>query len=213
MSELTQYLEAIKEEKENKLIPENIKSGVTILGVPGGSGNFIKADVSKLSGEPIYKAITEINNLDTTEYLGDSLNNLFSGLINLKKVSFKNTDRIVNMSSLFANCQKLEKIDFSKVNTSNVTNMTYMFSQCYSLVEIPQIDTSKVKNMYYMFGNGCTKLSNESLNNILAMCINATSYTGAKTLATLGLTKAQATTCQTLSNWSAAEAAGWTTGY
>ena len=59
----------------------------------------------------------------------------------------------------------------------------------------------------------CPNLSDESLNNILAMCKNATSYTNTKTLAYIGLTSAQATKCTTLSNYSTFTAAGWTTGY
>lgn len=59
----------------------------------------------------------------------------------------------------------------------------------------------------------CSSLSNESLNNILEMCINATSYTGTKTLKQIGLTSSQATTCQSLSNWNDFVTAGWTTGY
>lgn len=63
-----------------------------------------------------------------------------------------------------------------------------------------------------MFKN-CTSLSNDSLNNILAMLTNATAYTGTKTLKYIGLSETQATTCTTLSNWTACETAGWTTGY
>lgn len=63
-----------------------------------------------------------------------------------------------------------------------------------------------------MFYN-CIKLSYESLNNILAMCANVTSYTRTKTLQNVGLSSAQAAKCTTLSNYSAFTAAGWTTGY
>ena len=66
--------------------------------------------------------------------------------------------------------------------------------------------------MTYMFDN-CTSLTDDSLNNILAMLTNATAYTRTKTLKYIGLSKTQATTCTTLSNWAACEAAGWTTGY
>lgn len=34
-----------------------------------------------------------------------------------------------------------------------------------------------------------------------------------KTLKYMGISSTQATTCQSLSNWSAFTAAGWTTGY
>ena len=65
---------------------------------------------------------------------------------------------------------------------------------------------------YYMFYN-CPSLSNESLNNILAMCTNATSYSDTKTLKIMQLTQQQAQICTTLSNYQAFVNAGWTTGY
>ena len=98
------------------------------------------------------------------------------------------------------------------LDTSSVTNMSYMFGGCTNLTTIPLLDTSSVTNMQNMFWN-CTNLSDESLNNILAMCANATSYTDTKTLKRLHLTSAQATKCTTLSNYSAFTSAGWTTGY
>ena len=66
--------------------------------------------------------------------------------------------------------------------------------------------------MFHIFYH-CPALSNESLNNILAMCANATSYTGTKTLAYIGISETQATTCQGLSNYQDFINAGWTTGY
>ena len=77
---------------------------------------------------------------------------------------------------------------------------------------IPELDTSNVTIMQNTF-NYCPNLSDESLNNILAMCTNATSYTRTKTLKYISLTSEQATKCTTLSNYSAFTAAGWTTGY
>ena len=59
----------------------------------------------------------------------------------------------------------------------------------------------------------CSSLTNESLNNILQMCVNAINYPGVKTLKRLGLSSEQATVCQGLSNYQAFLNAGWTTGY
>ena len=87
-----------------------------------------------------------------------------------------------------------------------------MFNNCTNLTTIPLLDTSSVTDMNSMFAY-CLNLSDESLNNILAMCTNATSYKGRKTLASIGLTSEQANKCTTLSNYSAFTAAGWTTGY
>ena len=111
---------------------------------------------------------------------------------------------------MFDGCTSLTTIPL--LDTSSVTNMEAMFSDCSSLTTIPLLDTDNVTTMQRMF-RGCTSLSNTSLNNILAMCANATSYTGTKTLNYLGLLSEQATTCQSLSNYSAFIAAGWTTGY
>ena len=102
-----------------------------------------------------------------------------------------------------------------KIDTSKVVNAGYMFSNCTALETVPELDMSNATNVYNIF-NGCSALSNESLNNILAMCVTATKYIAAGnnvTLKGLGLTSAQATTCTSLSIWSAASAAGWTTGY
>ena len=88
-----------------------------------------------------------------------------------------------------------------------------MFSSCTNLTTIPLLDTSSATNMKNMF-YGCDNLNNESLNNILQMCINATKVTTSKkTLKSIGLSEEQATKCTTLSNYEAFTAAGWTTGY
>ena len=58
----------------------------------------------------------------------------------------------------------------------------------------------------------CPKLTDNSLNNILASITLATGVS-TKKLKSLGLSSTQATKCTTLSNWAAAQAAGWTTGY
>ena len=56
-------------------------------------------------------------------------------------------------------------------------------------------------------------LTDDSLNNLLKMCSNATNYTASKTLKDVGLTNTQATTCTGLSNWADCVTAGWSTGY
>lgn len=120
------------------------------------------------------------------------------------------TSNVTDMQSMFSGCSDL--ISIPLLDTSNVAVMEYMFADCFDLISIPLLDTSKVVLMAYMF-SGCANLSNTSLNNILAMCTNAVSYISNKTLADIGLTQEQATICQSLSNYAAFIAAGWTTGY
>ena len=158
----------------------------------------------------------------------------YSGDLQLKYFPNVNTSNVITLNSCFVNCNYLENIVL--INTSNVTNMYRTFMNCYRLENIPLLDTFKVENFNEIFKNcsklknipefdtsnikfmsnafgNCSNLTNESLNNILAMCINATNYTGTKTLKYIGLTQAQAETCQELSNYQAFLDAGWTTGY
>lgn len=165
MSELKDNLTQILQEKQEKIIPENIKKDVQIFNITG-----------TYEGE-------------------DSVNNY----INLQPA--EESVQFINL---------ITKIPV--INTSNVTDMSSMFSNYLNLEEVPSLDTNKATNISDMFV-GCTKLSNESLNNILQMCINAVSYTGNKTLKTIGLSEEQATKCTILSNYSAFTAAGWKTGY
>ena len=100
------------------------------------------------------------------------------------------------------------------VDTSNVTRTDYTFTGCVRLQEIPILDLSNVTVMSSMF-NSCTGLSNVAVNNILKMCINATSYTGTKTLVHLGFNSSYypKTIIEGLSNYQDFLDAGWTIGY
>ena len=146
-----------------------------------------------------------VNTSNATDMSG-----MFYGCSNLSYIPILNTSNVANMSTMFYQCIALKSIPL--LDTSNVTNMFAMFQGCKLLENIPVFDLSKCNNMWVMFQN-CTKISNDSLNNIMQMCLGATSYTGTKTLKEIGLTSAQATTCQSLSNYQAFLAAGWTTGY
>lgn len=135
---------------------------------------------------------------------------MFYECASLTTIPLLNTGVVTNVSSMFFGCANLTSIP--ELNTSSATKMGAMFSSCKNLTTVPVLDASKVTDMMYMF-SGCKSLSEESLNNILAMCANATKMTSNKTLKLLGLTEEQATKCTTLSNYSAFTAAGWTTGY
>ena len=78
------------------------------------------------------------------------------------KIYFKK--KLKNCSFMFANCERIIKLDLSSFNTSQVTNMYYMFGKCYELNEInlSNIQTKNVINMGYLF-NKCKKLKNITL--------------------------------------------------
>ena len=163
-----------------------------------------------------------------------TMTNMFSNCLNLQTIPLINTSEVTSMTNMFEYCYSLQTIPL--IDTSKVTSMGNMFYHCDALTSIPQIDTSKVTSIGNMFAycsslqtvpvldfssatgmykvfNHCEALSNDSLNNILASLLTATSYSGTKTLKNIGLTETQANTCTTLSNWAACEEAGWTTGY
>ena len=118
---------------------------------------------------------------------------------------------ITQMYQMFKGYSSLIAIP-ALTNTGSVTNMQYCFDTCESLVDLPIFDTSAVKTFQNAFTR-CSSLSDQSLDNILQMCINAVQYESTKTLKSIGISYEQAQTCQTLSNWQAFVEAGWTTGY
>lgn len=186
MTNLEINLQTILTEKDEKILPENIKKDVSILGVTGNYEGEYNAKIENCGNQYLYQYITSISQI--------------------------NTSNVTDMTYMFFNFSNL--IEIPQMDTSNVTTMERAFRGCKNLVTIPQLDTRNLSNPYALYDAfyDCVNLSDESLNNILAMCINATKMS-TKTLRYIGLTSAQATTCTTLSNYSAFTAAGWTTGY
>lgn len=140
------------------------------------------------------------------------MNYTFQNCKALKTIPIYNWPLLKSLGYTFQNCTSLTEIPL--LNTSNMTGLVRTFDGCSKLVTVPILDTSNLTSFVYTF-SGCASLSDESLNNILAMCINAVKITNAsyKTLKYIGLSSAQATRCQSLSNYDAFIAAGWKTGF
>lgn len=139
---------------------------------------------------------------------------MFYGCKALEEIPLFNISNATNTMSMFNNCSLITEVPL--LNTEKVTSMASMFNSCTNLTTVPILNTSAVKTsgMQNIF-SGCPNLSDESLNNIMQMCINATLITSStyKKLKYIGLTSDQVTRCQSLSNYEALVAAGWTTGY
>lgn len=240
MTKLEENLQIIQQELKEKLIPNNIKKGTKILGIEGkvdDINNYFMTDLSSLSPEYFQSGmltvpglIKEVPFLDTsnlTETTG-----LFTGCSSITSIPSINTSKVTNMDFMFGHCTQLKMIPL--LDTSKVTSMKQMFESCIQLETVPLLDTSKVVNMLRMFTNcaqlktipllntsevtnmcdmfeGCNSLSDESLNNILQMCINATNYGPShdKSLAGLGINFDQIKKCRNLSNWEDFLNAGW----
>ena len=154
----------------------------------------------------VCKNLINIPVLDTSNVT--SMSHMFYNCTNLTSIPQLNTSSVTNMQGMVSGCTLLTSIPL--LDTNSVTSMYGMFYNCTNLTSIPQLNTSSVTIMQGMFYN-CTSLSNESLNNILYMCVHSATTT--KTLKYIGLTQEQANICKTLSNYSAFTSAGWTTGY
>lgn len=137
-----------------------------------------------------------------------------------------------SFESMFADCQVIETIP--TLDTSSCTSFRRCFTNCYELKTAPNWDLSHATNLGQMFWS-CSKLeniplytltaattlqnmyqstgdnlTNDSLNNILASCISATTYTGTKTIHYLGLSSTYDSIIPTLSNYNDFITAGWT---
>lgn len=150
-----------------------------------------------------------LNNWDTsaTDLYGKFMNNY-----DIRFMPLVDTSNATKTWYMFSGCSNLCTVPL--LDTSKVTRMNNMFYACGRLIDLPILNTSEVTEMGGMFSNGGNNLSDESLNNLLRMCINATKIpTNQKTLKGVGLNSTLATKCTTLSNYQDFLNAGWTTGY
>ena len=143
---------------------------------------------------------------------GVTANYMFYNCTGLQTVSSESPGGAANItiaSSMFRGCSALTSVpsDFA-----SLTQVNHMFNGCSSLVNLPQIDMTNVTTATSYIAN-CSSLSNTSLNNVMGSLLTMTSFTGTKTLKSVGFSSDQATTATGLSNWSALSSAGWTTGY
>ena len=153
------------------------------------------------------KGLAQIPLLDTSSVTNMGYMFCNSGI---STIPLLDTSNVTDMTSMF---DKSNILTIPLLNTSKVKNMSYMFYNS-NIPTIPLLDTSSVTNMSYMFYNAGS-LTDESLDNILQMCINATSYTKTKTLYQLGFRSVRytASKIQALPHYQDFLDAGWTIGY
>lgn len=156
---------------------------------------------------------TSISNVNVLE-------NLFQGCTSLTSMDLNwiNPGNNSSLYQAFRGCTKLQSVDISSFANNKIASMRMCFYGCSKLETINFGNNATISSMSNSTGltsafSNCPMLNNATLNNILGLISTATSYPGTKTLAAIGLSSAQATTCTGLSNWSAAQTAGWTTGY
>ena len=94
-----------------------------------------------------------LSNLDTTQVT--DMQGMFYGS-DAKELDLNgwNTYNVTDMSSMFSECEKLEKVNVKSFNTENVTNMGGMFFYCHHLhtLDLSNFYTPKLIDAEMIFG-------------------------------------------------------------
>lgn len=151
---------------DSNLVSENIKDGVSILGVDGSlntkySPKYISFYI--YSGDELDY---EVSNLDTSKIT--NMSNMFYNCMLLTNLDLSNFDttNVTNMNQMFNRNESLTSVNVSGFNTNNVTNMGNMFYQCGKLtkIDISSFTSEKLTSNAGMF-SGCSKLTTLIINN------------------------------------------------
>ena len=121
---------------------------------------------------------------------------------------------VTNLQNFCLSCADLIQLPTFE-DTSHCTTFNSAFYSCTSLVDFPILNLSanlSSSGLSNFVGN-CVSLSDNSLHNIIKSLLTVTSSTITKTLAHIGLSDTQATTCTSFDEWATLSANGWATGY
>jgi surface protein len=172
MKDLQIALDNILTDKIVNLKPENLKEGVSCLGVKGSLKILDTSDATAQQSD-IFQGKTAYVN-------GEKITGTFVQNLGTKKITENGTynasdDDLNGYSSVEVETSGVDINDYyimnsingiklsifiktiPKIDTSLVTNMNNFFSDCTNMTSIPLIDTSKVTNMKNMFYN-CNNL-------------------------------------------------------
>lgn len=158
--------------EQTKIVADNIKKGVSILGVAGSyegsaAGGPITLDLTKTDS-----FANKIINIDAQKLSVSSVTDMsgfFGELHNLTAILNLNTlatSQATTMYLMFSNCSSLTVLDLSGFNTNQVTNMARMFTGCSALtsLDLSSFDTINVTTMNQMFFN-CPQLATLNLSS------------------------------------------------
>ena len=90
----------------------------------------------------------------------------FEQLKVIEGIEYLNTEKVTNMSHMFAGCKDLTSLDLSSFNTAEVTNMSNMFVGCSGLLSlgVSSFNTANVTDMSGMFVD-CSNLTSLDLSS------------------------------------------------
>lgn len=156
-------------------------------GTPSGGGKIqpIALEFRNYNGDKINANIVDTSRLTT-------MKSMFANCVNVEMLDLSgwNVSNATNAQFMFLYCSKLQEIKTgANWDTSRITNFSSMYSGCTLLKTIPYSSANSATNMSSMF-DGCNSLTNESIDNILRICVSAVNYTKTKTLIALGINTA-----------------------
>ena len=168
-------VQAVNNEIDENIKAENIKSGVSILGI-NGEANILNgeeitinptSEVQEITPTAPKNGFTKVivnaqSGVDINDYFksnsftnSSSVNKLFSQIV--KKVT--SPIDCTGMTSLEYGFESSGLAEFPQLlNTQNVTNGDRIFYNCTNMKTIPLFDTSKITTMQFMF-YGCSNLT------------------------------------------------------
>lgn len=172
MKDLQIALDNILTDKIVNLKPENLKEGVSCLGVKGSlkildtsdataqQSDIFQGKTAYVNGEKITG--TFVQNLGTKKITENGIYNASDDDLNgYSSVEVETSGVDINDYYIMNSINGIKLLIFiktiPKIDTSLVTNMNNFFSDCTNMTSIPLIDTSKVTNMKNMFYN-CNNL-------------------------------------------------------
>ena len=155
------YLKKVTINKDEDLLPQNIKSGVSIFGV-NGTGEMLDIEINDCRYLFYTNARTNIMN-DLLKLCKNVTNctSMFAQNTKVTKIDLSNFDTslLKEMGSMFNGCTNLQEVNLENFNTKLVTNMGSMFANCGNLVELDlsSFDFSSMPILGSMFQE-CRKL-------------------------------------------------------
>ena len=137
---------------------------------------YINDILQNYTGKRVKNLTNEINNISMvfhTKLL--YLTGMFANLNKITEIDFSKCDTslVTNMEYAFYSCNSLVSLNLDKLNTSSVNSLNCAFLGCSSLkyLNLDYFDTSSVTNMISAF-EGCNSLTSLNLSNFKTSKVN-----------------------------------------
>ena len=138
---------------DSNLVSENIKDGVSILGVSGSLSTKYSPSFISFANFEGTDLTEELSNLDTS-----NIQSMYRMFYNCRKltsldISNFNTENIIEIANMFGYCQQLRTLNLGNINTKNVDSLQSLFYECNSLenIDLSSFNTEKVISIRTMF--------------------------------------------------------------